>query len=77
MEKERSAVTYTQDRGKYVLKFLKQFSNADKIDLQNLETFIISLEKEESISENIKKFSREFQTTEDSTNADSLLEHIA
>ncbi len=77
MEKERSAVTYTQDRGKYVLKFLKQFSHADKIDLQNLETFIISLEKEESISENIKKFSREFQTTEDSTNADSLLEHIA
>jgi hypothetical protein len=49
MGKERSAVTYAQDRGKYLLKFFKKFSHADKIDLKNLEIFIISLEKSESI----------------------------
>jgi hypothetical protein len=39
--------------------------------------FVTSLEKKESISENIAKFSPDFQTTEDHEDADGLLENIA
>ena len=53
-----------------------QFSENNKIHLQDMEIFINSLEKEENIGENIHKFSPEFQTAYEKDDADSLLENI-
>ncbi|MFA6256214.1 MAG: hypothetical protein WC606_03440, partial [Candidatus Absconditabacterales bacterium] len=77
IETEKSAVTYNDTRGTATLKFFRRYSDNDKINLQDLDMFVTSLEKKESISENIAKFSPDFQTTEDHEDADGLLENIA
>ena len=76
IQKERTAVNYSQDRGKNILIFFKKFSKDNKIQLQDMKIFINSLEKEEDMWENIHKFSPEFQTAYEKDDADSLLENI-
>lgn len=76
IQKERTAVSYSQDRGKYILKFFRKFSKDNKIHIQDIEIFINGLEKEEDIWENIQKFSPEFQTAYEKDDADGLLENI-
>ncbi|MEI8009555.1 MAG: hypothetical protein WCI00_09715 [bacterium] len=49
IQKEKKSVKYSQDRGKYILKFFRKFSKDNKIHLQDMEMFINSLEKEENI----------------------------
>jgi len=46
------------------------------MDLQNLEVFITGLEKKESVTDNIGKYSPDFQTAEDQEDADKLIENI-
>ena len=76
MQKEKTSVSYNQDRGKYILRFFRKFSKNNKIQLQDMEIFINSLEKEENIGQNIQKFSPGFQTAYEKDDADSLLENI-
>ena len=76
IQKEKKSVKYSQDRGKYILKFFRKFSKDNKIHLQDMEMFINSLEKEENIWQNIQKFSPGFQTAYEKDDADSLLENI-
>ena len=76
IQKERTAVNYSQDRGKNILIFFKKFSKDNKIQLQDMKIFINSLEKEEDMWEHIHKFSPEFQTAYEKDDADSLLENI-
>ena len=47
------------------------------MNLQDLDVFVSSLEKKEDISDNISKFSPDFQTEEDKDDANRLLENIA
>ena len=77
IEEERWAVNYNQERGKHILKFFKKFSKNGKMNLQDLEVFINTLEKKEDITMNISKFSPDFQTEEDNEDANSLVENIA
>ena len=76
MQKEKTSVSYNQDRGKYILRFFRKFSKNNKIQLQDMEIFINSLEKEENIGQNIQKFSPGFQKAYEKDDADSLLENI-
>lgn len=76
-EEERWAVNYNQERGKHILKFFKKFSKNGKMNLQDLDVFINTLEKKEDITMNISKFSPDFQTEEDNEDANSLVENIA
>ena len=76
IQKEKTSVSYNQDRGKYILRFFRKFSKNNKIQLQDMEIFINSLEKEENIWQNIQKFSPGFQTAYEKDDADSLLENI-
>ncbi len=80
MDEERASVTYTQDRWEHILRFFTKFSKDKKIQLHDLETFIIALEKQESVGQNIKRFSPEFAMAEehddDIASADQLLETI-
>lgn len=77
IQEERQTKTYTDQRWSKILKFFNKFSKNNQIDLQNIEIFIKSIEKEESIGENIHKFSPDFQTREEKKDADRLLENIA
>lgn len=43
------------------------------MNLEDLEVFIIGLEKKESIADNMSKYSPDFQTEEDHDGADDLL----
>jgi len=54
------------------------------MNLYDLDTFITTLQKKESIGENLSKFSRDFEVEEriyaenkDKKNADELIENIA
>lgn len=76
IQEERQEETYTDQRWSQTLKFFKKFSENNEINLQDLEIFINSLEKEESIWENRSKFSPNFQTQEDQKDANILLENI-
>ncbi len=76
MRNERSAVNYDSQRGSKTLNFFKKFSKNDQLNLEDLNRFITSVEKKESISENMANFSPDFQTAEDHENADGLLENI-
>lgn len=48
------------------MNFFNKFSKDGQIDLENLEVFITSLEKRESIAENMSQYSADFQTAEES-----------
>ena len=77
IDNERWAVSYNDQRWTKTLKFFKKFSKDDKMNLQDLEVFINNLEKEESITDNISKYSPDFQTGEDKDDANKLLENLA
>ena len=77
IQEESSAVNYSQNRGESTLKLFRTLSNNDRIQLEDLNTLVNTLEKQESISENIKKFSPEFQTKEEHEDANDILETIA
>ena len=46
------------------------------MQLEDLNTFITTLEKKETIGANLSKFSPDFQTAEEHKDADGLLESI-
>lgn len=77
IEEEKWAVNYNDQRWSNTLKFFKRFSKNNQMNMQDLNVFITSLEKKQSIAENITKLSPDFQTAEDHKNADGLLEEIA
>jgi hypothetical protein len=76
MEEERWAEKYDDQRWSKTLKFFRKFSKDKKIDLEDLGDFISSLEKNEWITDNISKFSPDFQTKEEQEDADGLLKNI-
>ncbi len=66
IDNDRWAETYNNERGEKTLNFFNKFSKDGQIDLENLEVFITSLEKRESIAENMSQYSADFQTAEES-----------
>ena len=76
IKNERSTIGFDDQRWKETTNFFQKFSKNNEINLEDLDTFITALEKEETISKNISKFSPDFQTEKDKEDADSLLENI-
>ncbi|MCX6822918.1 MAG: hypothetical protein NTX91_02880 [candidate division SR1 bacterium] len=70
MKKEGSAIDSS-------LAFFQKFSKNGEIQLHDLEVFVTSLEKKESIGSNMNKFSPEFQTNEDQASAGDILNSAA
>ncbi len=76
INQERRAVDYSSQRGKSTLKFFNRFSKNGKISLNDLNTFVDNIEKDESVSENINRYSADFQTIEDHEEADNMLDNL-
>lgn len=67
----------TPNRGTNIVSFFQKISKDNKINVEDFELLVNILEKDAaSIGENIDKFSPEFQTQEDQSSADKLLENF-
>lgn len=76
IDEERWAENYSDQRWSKTLKFFKKFSKNDQVNLQDLDTFVTTLEKKENLAGNMHKFSPDFQTAEEHENAEGLLQQI-
>jgi len=65
-----------QHRWTQLLSCMKKFAPEGKLNLEDFDWFITTLEKGESINENLSKFSPNFQTTYDQAMAEQLLKNI-